>query len=159
MTNRRDMIDEALLRPGRLEVQMEISKLFDLFNIVLSFLHGLFFVGLPDEKGRVQILNIHTVKMRDYKKIAPDVDIEELGALTKNFSGAELEGLVRAAQSSAMNRLVKVRFFYLFILDNEITTFRIFRLLAKSRLTRMRSRSCKSIETTSCTRWPTMLNR
>nr|CAD7412325.1 unnamed protein product [Timema cristinae]CAD7431222.1 unnamed protein product [Timema monikensis] len=87
MTNRRDMIDEALLRPGRLEVQMEI--------------------GLPNEQGRFQILNIHTVRMREYKKINPDVDNKELAALTKNFSGAELEGLVRAAQSTAMNRLIK----------------------------------------------------
>ncbi|KAJ0179760.1 hypothetical protein K1T71_004351 [Dendrolimus kikuchii] len=87
MTNRRDMIDEALLRPGRLEVQMEI--------------------GLPDEKGRVQILNIHTKRMREYKKISEDVDCKELATLTKNFSGAELEGLVRAAQSTAMNRLIK----------------------------------------------------
>ncbi|KRX67912.1 Vesicle-fusing ATPase 1, partial [Trichinella sp. T9] len=87
MTNRLDMIDEALLRPGRLEVQMEIS--------------------LPDERGRCQILNIHTSKMRQYGKLAEDVDLTELAALTKNFSGAELEGLVRAAQSSAMNRLIK----------------------------------------------------
>ncbi|XP_022122433.1 vesicle-fusing ATPase 1 [Pieris rapae] len=87
MTNRRDMIDEALLRPGRLEVQMEI--------------------GLPNEKGRVQILNIHTKRMKEYKKIAEDVDSKELAAITKNFSGAELEGLVRAAQSTAMNRLIK----------------------------------------------------
>ncbi|CAG9784913.1 unnamed protein product [Diatraea saccharalis] len=87
MTNRRDMIDEALMRPGRLEVQMEI--------------------GLPDENGRVQILNIHTKRMHEYKKIAEDVDCKELAALTKNFSGAELEGLVRAAQSTAMNRLIK----------------------------------------------------
>ncbi|KAJ3064688.1 transport between ER and Golgi ATPase protein, partial [Podochytrium sp. JEL0797] len=42
MTNRLDMIDEALLRPGRLEIKMEIS--------------------LPDEEGRVQILNVHTAK-------------------------------------------------------------------------------------------------
>ncbi|CAG2173961.1 unnamed protein product, partial [Oppiella nova] len=87
MTNRRDMIDEALLRPGRMEVQMEIS--------------------LPNEQGRVQILNIHTANMRKYNKMDRDVDVLELASLTKNFSGAEIEGLVRAAQSTAMNRLVK----------------------------------------------------
>ncbi|UYV72768.1 NSF [Cordylochernes scorpioides] len=87
MTNRRDMIDEALLRPGRLEVQMEI--------------------GLPDEHGRTQILNIHTARMREHKKLDGSVDVKELAGLTKNFSGAELEGLVRAAQSTAMNRLIK----------------------------------------------------
>ncbi|XP_046407594.1 vesicle-fusing ATPase 1-like [Ischnura elegans] len=87
MTNRRDMIDEALLRPGRLEVQMEI--------------------GLPSETGRFQILNIHTARMKRYKKLSADVDLKELATLTKNFSGAEIEGLVRAAQSTAMNRLIK----------------------------------------------------
>lgn len=87
MTNRKDMIDEALMRPGRLEVQMEI--------------------GLPNETGRLQILNIHTQRMRDFKKINPDVNLQELALKTKNFSGAELEGLVRAAQSTAMNRLIK----------------------------------------------------
>lgn len=87
MTNRRDMIDEALMRPGRLEIQMEI--------------------GLPNEDGRFQILNIHTKRMREFKKIHPDVDCRDLAAKTKNFSGAELEGLVRAAQSTAMNRLIK----------------------------------------------------
>jgi vesicle-fusing ATPase len=87
MTNRRDMIDEALLRPGRLEVQLEIS--------------------LPDELGRLHILQIHTAKMREFKKLEVDVDLKELAALTKNFSGAEIEGLVRAAQSSAMNRPIK----------------------------------------------------
>ncbi|VDO96942.1 unnamed protein product [Heligmosomoides polygyrus] len=87
MTNRKDMIDEALLRPGRMEVQMEVS--------------------LPDEFGRLQILKIHTSRMREYKKLDPEVNLEELAKRTKNFSGAEIEGLVRAAQSSAMNRLVK----------------------------------------------------
>uniref|UniRef100_A0AAQ4RZK5 Vesicle-fusing ATPase n=1 Tax=Gasterosteus aculeatus aculeatus TaxID=481459 RepID=A0AAQ4RZK5_GASAC len=87
MTNRPDLIDDALMRPGRFEVKMEIS--------------------LPDEKGRVQILTIHTNKMRGFNLLAPDVDIKELATETKNYSGAELEGLVRAAQSTAMNRHIK----------------------------------------------------
>lgn len=88
MTNRRDMIDEALLRPGRMEVQLEIS--------------------LPDETGRLQIFKIHTARMQEYDKLGEDVDLTDLSKRTKNFSGAEIEGLVRAAQSSAMNRLIKV---------------------------------------------------
>uniref|UniRef100_T1IP97 Vesicle-fusing ATPase n=1 Tax=Strigamia maritima TaxID=126957 RepID=T1IP97_STRMM len=87
MTNRKDMIDDALMRPGRLEVQMEI--------------------GLPDERGRAQILKIHTARMVEYDKLSEEVDLGELAMLTKNFSGAELEGLVRAAQSTALNRLIK----------------------------------------------------
>lgn len=45
--------------------------------------------------------------MRDNGKMAPDVDLAELAVLTKNFSGAEIEGLVKAATSTAMNRLIK----------------------------------------------------
>jgi len=56
------MIDEALLRPGRLEVQMEIS--------------------LPDENGRVQILNVHTSKIKENGKLGEDVDILELAPKT-----------------------------------------------------------------------------
>lgn len=67
------------------------------------------FPGLPDEKGRIQILHIHTAKMRQHNLLASDVDVKELAADTKNYSGAELEGLVRAAQSTAMNRHIKVR--------------------------------------------------
>lgn len=87
MTNRKDLIDDALLRPGRLEVQMEIS--------------------LPDEHGRVQILDIHTASLRENNKLASDVSIQGLAHETKNFSGAELEGLVRAATTTAMHKLVK----------------------------------------------------
>lgn len=47
--------------------------------------------------------------MKDNKKLDADVDLAELAQLTKNFSGAEIEGLVRAAQSCAMNRLIKVK--------------------------------------------------
>jgi len=65
-------------------------------------------LGLPDEHGRMQILNIHTAKIRENKKLAHDVDIDELASETKNFSGAEIEGLIRAATSTAMNRLIKV---------------------------------------------------
>ncbi|KAJ7223929.1 vesicular-fusion protein SEC18 [Mycena rebaudengoi] len=88
MTNRKDMIDDALLRPGRLEVHMEIS--------------------LPDEKGRYQILNIHTSKMRKNGVMDTDVDLNELAASTKNFSGAEIGGLIKSATSFAFNRHVKV---------------------------------------------------
>ncbi|BFZ56944.1 transport between ER and Golgi ATPase protein [Savitreella phatthalungensis] len=87
MTNRKDMIDEALLRPGRLEVHVEIS--------------------LPDSDGRAQILKIHTGHMRKNGSLGEDVDVNELALLTKNFSGAELNGLVRSASSFAMNSYIK----------------------------------------------------
>jgi len=86
MTNRRDMIDEALLRPGRLEVQVEIS--------------------LPDETGRYQILSIHTASMRQAKYLSADVSLHTLAAETKNFSGSEIEGLVKSASSFALGRQV-----------------------------------------------------
>ena len=47
--------------------------------------------------------------MQDHKKLASDFDPRTLAKETKNFSGAEIEGLVRAATSTAMNRLIKVR--------------------------------------------------
>ncbi len=64
--------------------------------------------GLPDESGRVDILKIHTSRMRNNKKLSDDVDIESLAKRTKNFSGAEIEGLVRSAQATAMNKLIQV---------------------------------------------------
>ncbi|KAG0570681.1 hypothetical protein KC19_6G180100 [Ceratodon purpureus] len=88
MTNRKDLLDEALLRPGRMEVQIEI--------------------GLPDEKGRIQILNIHSNKMKENSFLGADVDVMQLASQTKNFSGAELEGLVKSATSFALNRNVNL---------------------------------------------------
>lgn len=88
MTNRRDLIDIALLRPGRFEVQVEIQ--------------------LPDEEGRVQIFEIQTKKMRENNMLANDVDLKELASLTKNFSGAEIEGLVKSASSFAINKTVNI---------------------------------------------------
>eukprot|EP00536_Pseudo-nitzschia_multiseries_P005751 jgi/Psemu1/324030/estExt_fgenesh1_pg.C_1120016 len=91
MTNRKDMIDDALLRPGRLEVHVEI--------------------GLPDTKGRLQILNIHTRNMKSAKRITPEAikRLPELAEKAKNFSGAELEGLVKAASSFALARCLDVK--------------------------------------------------
>jgi len=90
MTNRKDMIDDALLRPGRLEVHVEI--------------------GLPDKQGRIQVLNIHTKRMRENNRLTAEVfRLDELAEKTKNFSGAELEGLVKAASSYALTRCVDVK--------------------------------------------------
>jgi vesicle-fusing ATPase len=88
MTNRVDLLDEALLRPGRIEVLVE--------------------VGLPDEAGRLQILDIHTKSMAQAKILDAEVDIHRLAKLTKNFTGSELEGVVRAASSFALQRTVRL---------------------------------------------------
>lgn len=88
MTNRKDLLDEALLRPGRLEVHVEIN--------------------LPDENGRLQILQIHTNKMKENSFLAADVNLQELAARTKNYSGAELEGVVKSAVSFALNRQISM---------------------------------------------------
>ena len=78
MTNRLDMIDDALLRPGRFEVHIEI--------------------GLPDEKGRLDILKIHTNKMNSTGYLR-DVNLEQIAEITKNFTGAEIESVVKNAVS------------------------------------------------------------
>jgi vesicle-fusing ATPase len=86
MTNRKDMLDEALTRAGRLEVHVE--------------------VGLPDERGRLQILQIHTSKMAANSFLGQGVDLAALAAATCNFSGAEIEGLVKSAVAYALRRNV-----------------------------------------------------
>jgi vesicle-fusing ATPase len=85
MTNRKDMIDEAVLRPGRFEVHIEVS--------------------LPDEKGRQDILRIHTRTMTENKVLGADVNLPELASMTKNYTGAELESIVKSASSFAFNRV------------------------------------------------------
>jgi transitional endoplasmic reticulum ATPase len=72
-TNRPNLVDPALLRPGR----------FD----------ELIYVSVPDEEGRRHILGIHTAKM----PLAGDVDIDGLARRTARFTGADLEDLVRRA--------------------------------------------------------------
>jgi len=61
---------------------------------------------LEDEKGRIQILNIHPQKMKSNGYLDEDVDISELATETKNYTGAEIEGLVRSATSFALNRQI-----------------------------------------------------
>jgi len=72
-TNRPDLIDSALLRPGRID--------------------KLIMVPAPDKKAREEILKVHTKNI----KLEKDVDIKELATQTKGFSGADLEGLIREA--------------------------------------------------------------
>ncbi|KAL7903239.1 vesicle fusion factor [Trichoderma sp. TUCIM 5745] len=103
MTNRKDMIDDALLRPGRLEVHLEIS--------------------LPDEEGRLEILKIHTSKMSTNGILDPNVNFEELAALTKNYSGAEINGLVKAAASFAFSRHTEVG--QLAAVKNDVANMRV----------------------------------
>lgn len=85
MTNRIDLLDPALLRPGRFELQIEI--------------------GLPDEAGRLEIFKIHTQKMREAGFVADDVNLEELARVTKNYTGAEISGLINAAKACAYDRM------------------------------------------------------
>jgi vesicle-fusing ATPase len=89
LTNRPELLDPALLRPGRLEVQLKVE--------------------LPDRAGRRDILRIHTRQMKEQNALSQDaIDIiedlsdEGMGALTDKFTGAELAGLVRSAASFAL---------------------------------------------------------
>ena len=72
-TNRPEMLDKALLRPGRFDRQITI--------------------GLPDMKGREEILRIHA---KD-KKLAPEVDLKTIAGDTAGFTGAELENILNEA--------------------------------------------------------------
>ncbi len=81
-TNRLDIVDEALLRPGRFDRIIKVSN--------------------PDAKGRNHIFMIHTKK----KPLASDVNIAKLVELTDNFSGAEIAAVANRAAITALKRYV-----------------------------------------------------
>lgn len=79
-TNRPEILDPALLRAGRFDRQVLVDR--------------------PDKAGRVAILRVHARKI----KLAPEVDLEQVAALTTGFSGADLANLVNEAALSATRR-------------------------------------------------------
>jgi transitional endoplasmic reticulum ATPase len=81
-TNRLDIVDEALLRPGRFDRIIEVPK--------------------PDARGRKNIFEIHTKK----KPLASDVDIAKLVEITDGFSGAEIAAVCNRAAIAALKRHV-----------------------------------------------------
>jgi len=83
MTNRKELIDEALLRPGRFDIHI--------------------YIPLPNLNGRKDIFKIHT-KDLSKNNILDTIDFDLLASLTENYSGAEIEGVVKAALSYSMQR-------------------------------------------------------
>ena len=79
-TNRVDLLDPALLRPGRFDRVIEVP--------------------LPEEAGRLEILKIHTRKM----SLADDVDFKKLAAMTEGLSGADLNVIVKEAGMFVLRR-------------------------------------------------------
>ncbi len=79
-TNRPDALDPALRRPGRFDREIEI--------------------GIPDAKGRLEILQIHTRGM----PLAKDVDLKRMAEITHGYTGADLAALCREAAMKALRR-------------------------------------------------------
>ena len=79
-TNRPDVLDKALLRPGRFDRQIVVSA--------------------PDVKAREEILEVHSRK----KKLAPDVELKTIAKNTSGFSGADLENVLNEAALLAARR-------------------------------------------------------
>ena len=82
-TNRPDMIDKALMRPGRLDIIVHVP--------------------LPDNRTRHEILKVHTKG----KPLAADVKLDELTGLTEGYSGAEIAAVCNEAAMKALEDLVK----------------------------------------------------
>ncbi|KAK2981705.1 hypothetical protein RJ640_005957 [Escallonia rubra] len=109
-TNRLDLVDQAMLRPGRLELQLKVD--------------------FPDRNARLQILDIHCKKMRQRDRLSPDINLQDIGqsfifsnldfsliqfynvhviyiciaSRTVGWSGAQLEAACNGALSLAMSR-------------------------------------------------------
>jgi cell division protease FtsH len=79
-TNRPEILDPALLRAGRFDRQILVDR--------------------PDKQGRIQILQVHAKKI----KLAPDVTLEHVAALTPGFTGADLANLINEAALLATRR-------------------------------------------------------
>lgn len=84
MTNLKELLDPALLRAGRLEHHVEIK--------------------LPNADGRYQILKIHTNTAKNNGYIGNDVNLKNIADMAQNYSGAEIEELVKTATSYALER-------------------------------------------------------
>ncbi|MDT7867744.1 MAG: CDC48 family AAA ATPase [Acidianus sp.] len=82
-TNRPDDIDPALRRPGRFDREIEIRP--------------------PDEKGRFEILQVHTRNM----PLAEDVDLREIAKMTKGYTGADLAALAKEAAMASLREFMK----------------------------------------------------
>jgi transitional endoplasmic reticulum ATPase len=81
-TNRPNALDPALRRPGRFDREIEI--------------------GVPDQKGRLEVLQIHTRGM----PLSEDVDLQKLAASTHGFVGADLEALAKEAAMRSLRRIL-----------------------------------------------------
>ena len=84
-TNRPDIIDQALLRPGRFDRQI--------------------LVPAPDEKARIEIFRVHTIKM----PLGKDVNLNKLAKETEGYSGADIEAIVREAGLNALRKDMKAK--------------------------------------------------
>ncbi len=114
-TNRPDVLDKALLRPGRFDRQIV--------------------VGLPDVKAREQILEVHSRK----KKLADDVDLRIIAKNTAGFSGADLENVLNEAALLAARRNLKV------ISEREIEDAMVKVTMGPEKTTRVRSEKEKRL--------------
>lgn len=84
MTNRKDLLDTALLRPGRIGIHIEI--------------------GLPGSNGRKEIFEIYTKQLCENGLLAPTIKLEEWVERTVNFTGADIQGLIHGAICQAAGR-------------------------------------------------------